>query len=154
MTGAASAARRARPDDAPRLAAIAAEAYAVYLPRMPDGLRPAPMTADYAIHVRDDEVWVIERDGDPVAYLVLIPRDDHLVLDNVAVDPSAQGAGLGAALLDLAEERARALGVSEIRLYTHVVMTENQARYERRGYVETGRTTQHGFARVHYTLRL
>lgn len=154
MTGVAPSARRARPDDATRLAEIAAAAYAVYLPRMPAGLRPAPMSADYAAHVRDDEVWVIERHGDPVAYLVLRRRTDHLLLDNVAVDPSAQGAGLGATLLDLAEDRARALGLPEIRLSTHVVMIENQARYERRGYVETGRSHQHGFSRVHYAKRL
>jgi GNAT superfamily N-acetyltransferase len=146
--------RRALPTDAHRLAEIATAAYAIYLPRMPDGRRPAPMSADYAAHVRDDEVWVIEQDGDPVAYLVLVPREDHLLLDNVAVDPRVQGAGLGATLLDLADERARVLGLPEIRLYTHVVMVENQARYRRRGYVETDRTERNGFARVHYTKRL
>jgi GNAT superfamily N-acetyltransferase len=75
---------------------------------MPQGVRPRPMTADYAAHVRDDEVWVADDEGEIQGFLVLVPRGDHLLLDNVAVDPSAQGRGIGAALLALAEERARA----------------------------------------------
>ena len=48
----------------------------------------------------------------------------------------------------------RAFGRTGIRLYTHVTMVENQALYERIGYVETGRTTEHGFTRVFYEKRL
>jgi GNAT superfamily N-acetyltransferase len=109
------------------------------------------MTADYAAHVRHDEVWVVDDEGEIVRFLVLVPRGDHLLLDNVAVEPSAQGRGIGAELLALAEERARAWELPEIRLFTHVVMVENQARYERLGYHETGRARSGDLDRVHYS---
>ncbi len=79
---------------------------------------------------------------------------DHLLLDNVAVAPARQGQGLGAFLLAFTEERARAHDRDEIRLYTHVSMVENIARYTRHGYVETHREDQQGFERVFMTKRL
>ena len=42
------------------------------------------------------------------------------------------------------------LGLPEVRLFTHVGMTENQRLYERRGYVETHRLQEEAFARVFY----
>jgi GNAT superfamily N-acetyltransferase len=51
----------------------------------------------------------------------------YLLLDNVAVLPAAQGRGIGARLLALADEQARSLGLGEIRLYTNEAITENLA---------------------------
>ena len=81
---------------------------------------------------------------------MLVPGPDYLLLENVAVLPSAQGTGVGAALLEFAEQRARSLGVPEIRLYTNAAMTENIAWYPRHGYRETGRGEQDGFSRVFF----
>jgi len=53
-------------------------------------------------------------------------------------------------LLDLAEQHARRLRLSEIRLYTNEAMTENVAYYARHGYVETHRAEQDGFRRVFF----
>ena len=78
------------------------------------------------------------------------PAADHLLLENVAVDPDRQGQGIGRALIDLAEQPARDLGVAEIRLYTNVAMTENMVMYPRLGYVERERITEHGFQRVYF----
>ena len=39
-------------------------------------------------------------------------------------------------------------------LYTHQSMTENRALYERIGYVEVARRTEHGFPRVYMRKRL
>jgi ribosomal protein S18 acetylase RimI-like enzyme len=140
--------RRAVASDAAALAAIAERAYAPYVPRI--GLRPAPMDTDYARAVEQDEVWVADVDGVPAGLVVLRASDDDLLLENVAVDPAYQGQGVGRALLDLVEERAGALDLGSIRLYTHVLMTENQRIYERRGYVETHRQRERGFERVFY----
>lgn len=142
--------RRATPADADRLAEIATAAYSVYLPRLPDGVRPAPLDADYAAAIRHDEVWAIEADRMVAAYLVLVPGDDHLLLENIAVDPALQHRGLGRRLLRLAEDRARELGLGEIRLFTHAVMVENQRLYERVGYARTGQRDDEGFDRVFY----
>jgi ribosomal protein S18 acetylase RimI-like enzyme len=144
--------RRAAQDDVAALGAVAEQAYRGYVPRI--GRPPAPMTADYAQAVRSGLTWVAVEDGEVVGLLVLAVRPDHLLLENVAVLPSAQRAGVGARLLALAEDEARARGLAEIRLYTNEAMTENLAYYPRRGYAETHRAEQDGFRRVFFSKRL
>ena len=109
------------------------------------------MTADYGRISRSGHAWVAEQAGGIVGILVLEPAEDHLLLENVAVTPRAQGLGVGGRLLRLAEEQARAHGVGEVRLYTNEAMTENLGYYPRHGYRETHRATQEGFRRVFFT---
>jgi len=92
--------------------------------------------------------------GQAAGYIILLPQPGYLLLDNVAVLPAAQGRGIGARLLALAEEHARRLGLPEIRLYTNEAMTENLAYYPRHGYTETRRAQQDGFHRVYFRKRL
>jgi N-acetylglutamate synthase-like GNAT family acetyltransferase len=144
--------RTARPGDAALLSALARTAYGQYVERM--GTEPAPMSGDYLALVHAGQVWVAEHDGAVVGLLVLKLKPDHLLLDNVAVSPSAQGTGIGAQLLDFADSYAREHGRAEIRLYTNEAMTENIAYYPRRGFVETRRATEHGYRRVFFTKHL
>jgi GNAT superfamily N-acetyltransferase len=144
--------RRAAGPDADTVARITAEAYQHYVPRI--GREPSPMTTDYGDAVRDGQAWVAEDDGDAVAIVVLIPQPDHLLVENIAVRPAVQGRGVGSRLLGLAEEQARELGYHEIRLYTHITMTENIAYYPRRGYTETHRGGSDGFQRVFFRKQL
>jgi GNAT superfamily N-acetyltransferase len=113
-------------------------AYARYDKRLP--IPPRPVLADYTTVVREHPTWLLEQDGRCVGVLVLAPEADHLLLENVAVDPSYQGRGFGGRLLDFAEAEARRQGFTEIRLYTNALMTENRAIYARRGYVEYAQT--------------
>ena len=145
--------RRAASGDALAMAAVAEAAYSPYVERM-GGLRPGPMDTDYAAAVTDTEAWVATDGGAVVGFLLFVAEDDALLLENVAVLPSHRGRGVGRSLLQLAESRTLALGLPLIRLYTHVTMVENQALYERIGFVETARTTEHGFTRVFYEKRL
>jgi len=138
-----------RPADASDLAAIERivhAAYSKYIARI--GKPPGPMLDDYAALIRGHNVWVA---GRPVTgTIVLIAEPDHLLLDNIAVDPAAQGTGVGRALLDFADAEARRRGYDELRLYTHQTMTENIALYARIGWTETGRGEQNGFERVFF----
>lgn len=109
------------------------------------------MDTDYAAAIATDEVWVAAEDDQPVGLLVLKILNDHLLLENVAVSPDWQGRGIGAELLALAEGRACAAGVTEVRLYTHETMTENLQLYARHGYRETRRAKEDGFRRVFLT---
>jgi GNAT superfamily N-acetyltransferase len=121
-------------------------AYESYIPRI--GREPGPMADDYAARIKAGEAFVT---GDPIAGLiVLIDESDHLLLDNIAVDPAAQGQGIGRALLAFADSEARRRGHTELRLYTHEKMTENVALYARAGWTETHRATQNGFPRVFF----
>lgn len=144
--------RAAGAQDADALRALAQRAYGAYVTRI--GKRPAPMDDDYAARVCDGQVHVALDRGRLVGLIVLVAHDDHLLIDNVAVEPARQGAGIGRRLLDFAAERARELGLAELRLYTNEAMTENRAMYARLGYRETGRSGDSGFRRVHFAKAL
>ena len=128
--------RRAEKKDAAALADCFGAAYSIYAPRIAD----LPAVSD---GIEDDiernVVWVAARDNQVIGGLVLLPKEDHVVLANVAIDPSANGAGLGRAFMDLAEAEARKLGHEKLRLSTHVDMPENVRLYEHLGWHEIGR---------------
>jgi len=124
--------RRADSGDLPRLVALQQAAYARN--RMLLGVEPIPLQADYPAIMRDMEVW-LATDGDRLAgALILQPRADDLLIWSIASDPATQGAGLGRALLSAAEERARQLGRSVIRLYTGTPLTHLVGWYGRHGF--------------------
>jgi len=145
--------RCARPADRAAIERIVRAAYGIYVERI--GKPPGPMLDDYTALISDGRVSVLEEaDRTMAAIIVLLPEPDHLLLDNIAVRPDRQGQGLGRRLIAFAEEQARRLGHSEVRLYTHEKMTENIALYTRLGFVETGRGQQAGYDRVFMTKRL
>jgi ribosomal protein S18 acetylase RimI-like enzyme len=144
--------RRASLADVPALYLVVHEAYLLYVPRI--GRMPAPMAADYSAAVRSGQAWVALADGEIAGLIVLVVYQGYLLIENIAVLPSAQRRGIGARLLALAEDEARANGLGEIRLYTNEGMTENLAYYPRRGYVETHRAEEEGFRRVFFSKQL
>jgi GNAT superfamily N-acetyltransferase len=146
------AARTATPDDAGRVAACVAAAYAHYIDR--NGLVPGPMREDYREVLHESQVTVVERGGDIVAVLVLKVAEEGFLLDNVAVDPAHQGTGLGRWLLERSESEARRQGFDSIYLYTQEAMTENLALYEGIGYVEYARRREIGLSRVYLRKQL
>lgn len=140
--------RQAIPADVQAIARLVRDAYTIYIARI--GKPPGPMLDDYAARVAEQTVWLTGRDGDLAGLIVLLPKVDHLLLDNIAVAVSRQGQGIGRALIAFAEAAARARGVAELRLYTHQAMHENIALYARTGWTETGRHRQDGFDRVFF----
>lgn len=144
--------RSAQPDDAEALTSLIAESFTQYIERI--GTTPAPMSTDYSALIDTGSVWVAEDSGLVIGTIVLTPQDGHLLLDNLAVSPTARGLGLGVLLLDWAAQHARTLGLAELRLYTNEAMTENLTFYPRRGFVETHRATVNGYRRVFYSKQL
>jgi len=138
--------RRADAADAPAIAALVRAAYGHYVERI--GREPRPMTDDYDAVLRDKQVTVAERDGALAGVVVLAVDDEGFVVDNVAVHPSRRGAGLGRALIALAERAAVDAGFDSIYLYTLEQMTENLGLYARLGYVEYDRRPQGDFSVV------
>ncbi len=92
------------------------------------------MDDDYGHAIQAHEVWVLPDDGRIEAAVVLVAESDHLFVDNVAVAPGAQGGGRGRTLLEHAETRAAELGLREVRLLTHRLMSENRSIYEHLGW--------------------
>jgi ribosomal protein S18 acetylase RimI-like enzyme len=140
--------RAARPADALAIRELVQGAYAHY----PDiiGVRPAPMDADYEGEIASNEVWVVPTEDELVGVLVLRREPDHLFVDNVAVAPGSQGSGIGKALLEHGERRARELGLPELRLLTHELMTQNRSMYRHLGWEETEQRDEGKFSRVYF----
>jgi ribosomal protein S18 acetylase RimI-like enzyme len=129
--------RLARDEDAAAVSALVEAAYSMYIPRL--GCKPLPMLEDYMALISKRIVHVLEENGVISGLVVLVPEDGAMMLSNIAVSPAAQGRGLGRALLDFAEAKARADGFESIRLYTNEVMIETLAIYEHCGYSEIQR---------------
>ena len=133
--------------DVSKVAALVNAAYGHYVERI--GMRPRPMTDDYAEVIRSSQVTVAESHGTIVGVIVLAITDEGFVTDNIAVDPSHRGKGLGKALLEFAEAEARRAGFDSIYLFTHEKMTENLALYSKIGYVEYDRRSRGEFSLVY-----
>ena len=145
--------RSAQAEDVDAVRQLVHDAYRHYVARL--GKPPGPMLDDYARRIAAGQVWVLEDGGALIGVLVLENAENGtLLLDNIAVAPTAQGKGQGRALLAFAEAEARRRGSSQVQLYTHVLMTENLALYGRLGFRETSRVTEKGYERVYMAKQL
>jgi GNAT superfamily N-acetyltransferase len=130
--------------DLPMVEEVIRCAYTKYTSRM--DILPAPMLRDFAELIADRRIWTV---GDPVQGVIgLSPEGNALLVDNVAVHPSAQGTGLGRRLMEFAEREAVRRGLERLKLYTHKVMVENVDFYIHLGYVVVDRRTDDGRPRV------
>lgn len=126
--------RRATPADAPAIAAVQARtwrhAYAdlVDPERMPDPAQQAPRFAQ-AI-AGGGEVYVFDQDGQVAGFAAL----DGKELRAIYVDPPAQGAGVGSALLQATVDALRAAGRREASLWCFEANGLARAFYERHGW--------------------
>jgi ribosomal protein S18 acetylase RimI-like enzyme len=137
--------RQANAADLDAIHAIIQAAYAKYLTQMPKP--PAPVLRDYRGYVEAGTVWVT---GNPITGLIsLTPAGDSLLIENIAVHPAAQGTGLGGRLMQFAEQQATQRNLPRLTLYTHEVMTENQAIYAHLGYREVERRAEDGYRRIY-----
>jgi GNAT superfamily N-acetyltransferase len=145
--------RRATQADEAAVRACAENAYARYVAAI--GRKPAPMVADFAAQIAAGEIYVATDAEDALqGFIVFFPQEDHMFLENVAVQPSASGRGIGKSLLQFCENEARRLGFGAVHLYTNEKMTDNLSIYSRLGYVEVDRRTEDGFNRVFFEKRL
>ncbi len=131
--------RPATPGDADRLTALLLDARRAAYPAIPPTVHSPDQVRTWLGSRlepgRDGagvEVWVAERDGRPVA-LMLLEQD---WLHSLYVDPALTGQGIGGALLDLAKGlRPRGLG-----LWVFETNTGAQRFYRRHGFGEVRRT--------------
>ena len=137
--------RRATSGDGEFVRLVTEAAYEGYVDAI--GKRPAPMDADVAADVAAAQVWVLD-DGLGAITMFADGEDWHVA--SVAVSPSAQGRGLGRALMAHADVVAAERGHRRITLYTHIVMEGPAALYPRLGFAETGRRTVDGFDRIYF----
>jgi ribosomal protein S18 acetylase RimI-like enzyme len=93
------------------------------------------------------EVWVIGPREAPLACVFFTAKPEALYIGKLAVDPAARGQGYARMLVDLAEARARDLGLPALELQTRVELVENHATFRALGFEKTGETAHPGFDR-------
>lgn len=131
--------RRATLADATTIRDLTRQAYAKWVPLI--GREPRPMTANYDNAVVDHMIDLYEVDGEAVVLIEVVPREQHLLIENITVRPDHQGKRIGELLLSRAEAIPRSLHLAELRLYTNVAFVSNIEFYSRRGFEEFGRET-------------
>jgi GNAT superfamily N-acetyltransferase len=126
--------RRATPADAASIAAVQARAWRhayadiVDPERMPD---PEQQRQRFAERIADGgEVYVFDQDDRVVGFAAL----DGAELRAIYVDPPAQGAGVGTALLEAAVDALRTAGHAEAFLWTFAANGLARTFYERHGW--------------------
>lgn len=129
--------RRATLADAATIRDLTRSAYAKWVPLI--GREPRPMTVNYDKAVIDHIIDLYETDGDVVALVEVVPHEQYLLIENIAVRPAQQGKRIGGLLLNHAENIARSLHLAELRLYTNAAFVSNMEFYSRRGFQEFGR---------------
>jgi GNAT superfamily N-acetyltransferase len=143
--------RRATVDDAAAIASIQARGWRhafadiVEPEHMPEPEQQEPRFAEFI--AGGGEVYVWDQDGQ-VAGFATLEGDE---LRAIYVDPPAQGAGVGSALLDAAVEALRAAGHAEAFLWTFEANGLARAFYERHGWeLVPGRQGRLGAPEVRY----
>jgi GNAT superfamily N-acetyltransferase len=134
-------------EDVDAIRSLSREAYAKWVPII--GREPRPMTADYSEAVKKHRIDLLYLEGELAAIIEMIPNEDHLLIENVAVLPARQGRGLGRKLMAHAEQVATSFGYSEIKLYTNKLFAENVQLYQKLGYRTDREETWTGGVIVH-----
>jgi len=138
----------AKAEDVPAIKPMIDAAYSKYIERF--GKLPAAMTADCDKLVETQSLYVLRVGRNVIGSVLLSRDDDSIKVNNLVVEPSAQGRGYSRVLMDHAEGMARALGLAAVTLFTNERMHENIALYTKIGFSETGRRTEDGFNRVFF----
>ena len=133
--------RPAHPDEIETVGAITLAAYEEFIDGPEEGYRDELADASGRFH--DAELWVAVDDGGLVGTVAYCPpgsrwrelaRDHEGEFRMLAVDPRARGKGVGQALADLCERRARQDGATAMVLSSLPAMTGAHRIYGRLGY--------------------
>ncbi len=136
--------RKARISDAAALGQCMADAFAGPSAQLGGDPLP-PMVANYEKEIQDYLIFVAHADTEIIGGLVLVPKPNHLLVGIVAVIPKAQGMGIGKALLAFAEKQSEKMRLPELRLVTHIALSDNIAFYKRLDWTKTRRTNTRVF---------
>lgn len=109
---------------------------------------PAPARVDGSLffdeRIRPEDILVAETDGEVAGYLMLhqsIPLHSHrhvLEINGLAVQPEAQGRGVGRALVEEAQQQVRRRGARKLSLRVLAPNTTARRLYEACGFVIEG----------------
>ena len=103
---------------------------------MPEVAADAPLALEVlGAYARDGRAWVsVDADDRAVAYLVADVVDGRTHIEQVSVDPSWSGRGLGRRLIDHAQQWAKDRAHDAVTLTTFADVPFNAPYYERCGF--------------------
>jgi ribosomal protein S18 acetylase RimI-like enzyme len=87
---------------------------------------------------------------EPVGFVFYEPQGTHLYFSRLSVLPAFRRRGIGRALIEHVESRARETGFAGVRLGVRAQLPQMQARYERLGYQVTKYMTHEGYEKPTY----
>jgi ribosomal protein S18 acetylase RimI-like enzyme len=147
--------RRAGPDDATAISALAAQVQKLHFENDPQSYKPpqpASTVAWLRVRLSDPETVAFiaeDDDGRPLGYVITVPRssEDNAVkrreafveLNEIGVAEGHRGKGIGCALYEQVVEHWTAAGATEIRLTVIAFNTDARDYYERLGFSEASR---------------
>jgi len=103
-----------------------------------------------AEHCVNGEVWSL---GDPiVACMFLKPKDDSLYIGKLAVCESHRGRGLARRMIELANNRAKVRGISDLELFTRIELIENQLAFGKLGFKTLKEASHKGYEKPTYLI--
>ncbi|MBN9488054.1 MAG: GNAT family N-acetyltransferase [Alphaproteobacteria bacterium] len=124
--------RRAGASDADRVRTLTRSSYAKWIAVI--GREPLPMVAAYERAVRDHIVDLMFVGTELAGLVETVNEGDHLLIESVAIGPAFQRKGYGGLLVAHAEQVARSLQLTELRLYTNAQFIGNVDFYRRHGF--------------------
>lgn len=139
--------RRATPDDIPSLNNLVNSGYRGEGSKqgwtteadLLEGIRTTEESLLQMMKKPEATIILAEESGNLTGCVYLEKQDDALYLGMLTVKPNLQGKGLGAQLMEVAEQKAIEEGCTKMKITVITVRDELIAFYKRKGYVDTGR---------------
>ena len=103
-----------------------------------DGIRTSEAALREMILHPHAVILLLEDNTELQGCVYLEQKDNILYLGMLTVKPSLQGKGIGAQLMQAAEERARALGCAAIQMTVITARESLIEYYQRKGFADTG----------------
>jgi GNAT superfamily N-acetyltransferase len=145
--------RDATPADAQLLLGVMLEAFAEYVNVLdpPSGAHLETLDS-VCRHLANGAAVIASIGGEEAGFAFYEPVGDLVYFSRLSVLPQFRKRGIGGALLEDVERRAKADGAVGVRLGVRLQLPQLMARYERLGYHLTEYKTHLGYSRPTYVL--